>query len=79
LSQRKYLTDLLKEAGALGSQPIDTPMNPNIRFDQNLRELLADPRMYRRLIGKLIYLTVHLILHLLWVLSQYMQSPYQPH
>jgi len=47
LSQRKYLTDLLKETGKLGSKPFDTPMNLNIRLDQNLEELLDGSRQYR--------------------------------
>ena len=34
LSQRKYFIDLLGKNGTLGSKPIDTPMDPNIRFDQ---------------------------------------------
>ena len=46
LSQRKYLTDLLEETDMLGSKSINTPMNSNIRFDQNLRESLADPEKY---------------------------------
>jgi len=48
----------LKEIGTLGSKPIYIPMNPNIYFGQNLGKLLTDPRKYRRLIGKLIYLIV---------------------
>jgi len=58
LSRRKYLNDLLEETGTLGSKLINALMDPNIHFDQNKREWLADPEMYRRLIGKLIYLTV---------------------
>ena len=58
LSQRKYLAYLLEETGKLGFKPIDTPMDPNICFDQNLKESLVDLRKYRRLISKLIYLTV---------------------
>jgi len=42
LSQRKYLTDLLKETGTLVSKLIDTPIDPNIHFDQNLEESFAD-------------------------------------
>jgi len=34
---------LLEETGTV-RKPIDTPMNLNIHFDQNLRELLADPK-----------------------------------
>ena len=44
LSQRKYLTYLLKEIGILGFKPIDTPMYLDIRLNQNLGEPLADPR-----------------------------------
>jgi len=56
----------LEETGTLESKPIDTPIDSNICFDQNLGEPLADPRQYRQLIGKLIYLTItRLILYLL--------------
>ena len=58
LSQRKYFTNLLEESGTLGSKSIDTLMDPSIRFDQNLGVPLADPGKYRRLIDKLVYLTV---------------------
>ena len=57
-SQRKYLTDLLEETGAVGSKSIDTPMDLNIHFDQNLGESLANPEKYKQFIGKLIYLIV---------------------
>ena len=29
LSQRKYVLDMLEEAGLLGGRPIDVPMDPN--------------------------------------------------
>jgi len=41
LSQRKYFTDLLEETDTLGSKHINTPMDLNIRFNQNLREPLC--------------------------------------
>ena len=52
LSQRKYFTDLLEETNTLRS------MDPNIHFNQNLRQSLANPRKYKQLIDKLIYLIV---------------------
>ena len=66
-SQRKYIINLLEETGRLESKPINTLMNPNIHFDQNLKEMLADPEQYKWLIGKLIYLTVTRPDILLWV------------
>jgi len=56
-------------------------MNPNIRFDETLREPLVDPEKYKRLIDKLIYLTVMRldITFIVGVLNRYMQSLYQLH
>jgi len=65
------------------SKPIDTLMDPNIHFDQNLIEPFAHPEKYRRLIviGKLIYSIVirPYITFVVSVLSRYMQSLYQLH
>ena len=75
LSQRKYLTDLLEETSTLESKLIDTPMDLNIHFDQNVGEPFADPGKYKQSIGKLIYLTVTQpdITFAVSVLSCYMQ------
>ena len=72
LSQRKYFANFLKETGTLGFKPIDTPMDPNICFDQNLKKPLAYPEKY--MISKLIYLTVTRpdIIFAMGVLSRYM-------
>ena len=32
LSQRKYVLDILEETGLLGSKPVDTPMDPNVKL-----------------------------------------------
>ena len=71
----------MEEIGTLGSKRIDTPMDPNIHFDQNLWESLIDPEKYKRLIGILIYLIVIRtnITFIMGVLSQYMQSLYRLH
>ncbi|RVW96508.1 Retrovirus-related Pol polyprotein from transposon RE1 [Vitis vinifera] len=57
INQRKYALELLSETGYLGCKPAKTPMQPNMQLSQDDGELLTDPNMYRRLIGKLIYLT----------------------
>ena len=65
----------------LGSQPVGTPMDPAVQFDQNLGDTLENLGRYRRLIGKLIYLTITKldITFVIKVLSQYMQTPHQLH
>ncbi|KAE9611146.1 putative RNA-directed DNA polymerase [Lupinus albus] len=58
LYQRKYALDLLEEAGMLGSKPCSTPMEyPKKLVSSEAGTPLIDPTPYRRLIGKLIYLT----------------------
>ena len=58
ISQRKYTLDILAKIGMLDCKPVDTPMDPNVKLVPGQGELLRDPRRYRRLVGKLNYLTV---------------------
>ena len=75
LSQRKYVLDLLSETGKLGAKPCSSPMAPSLRLARE-GELFEDPERYRRLIGKLNYLTITRpdIAHSVSVVSQYMSS-----
>jgi hypothetical protein len=57
ITQRKYCLNLLKDFGLLGSKPAITPLDPSIKLHQNNGELYDDISSYRRLIGKLLYLT----------------------
>ena len=76
LSQRKYMLDLLSKTGKLGAKSCSTPMTPNVQITKK-GDLFEDLERYRRLIGKLNYLTVTHpdIAYLVSVLSQYMSSP----
>src|SRR5262249_13853466 len=58
LSQRKYVLDLLTETGKLGAKLCSTPMVPNEHLTKDEGESFDDPERYRRLVGKLNYLTV---------------------
>ncbi|RVW65566.1 Retrovirus-related Pol polyprotein from transposon RE1 [Vitis vinifera] len=58
LSQRKYALDILEETGMLDCKPVDTPMDPNVKLIPGQREPLGDLGRYRRLVGKLNYLTI---------------------
>ncbi|RVW83299.1 Retrovirus-related Pol polyprotein from transposon RE1 [Vitis vinifera] len=58
ISQRKYALDILEETGMFDCKPVDTPMDPNVKLIPGQGEPLGDPRRYRRLVGKLNYLTI---------------------
>jgi hypothetical protein len=49
---------LLEETSLLGARPIDIPMDPNQKIVKDEGELFEDPGRYRRLVGKLNYLTI---------------------
>lgn len=58
LSQRKYVLNLLQETRLLDCKPKNTPINQNPTFLDSSSELLENVCRQRRLIEKLIYLTV---------------------
>ena len=76
LSQRKYVLNMSFETGKLGAKPCSTSMAPNVQLTKE-GKLFEDPERYRRLVGKLNYLTVTLpnIVYSVSVLSDYMSSP----
>ena len=80
LSQRKYMLDLLSKTRKLGVKPCSSPMVPSIHLTREC-ETFEDPDRYRRLVGKLNYLTVTRpeIAHSVSVVSQYMSSPTVDH
>ncbi|XP_014493112.1 uncharacterized protein LOC106755465 [Vigna radiata var. radiata] len=57
LSQRKYALDILEETGMLGCKPSLTPFLSDMNSLYKADNYLKDPTSYRKLIGKLLYLT----------------------
>jgi hypothetical protein len=57
ICQRKYCLDLLRDTGLIGAKPAPTPLDPSIKLHQDDSAAYADIEGYRRLIGKLLYLT----------------------
>ena len=76
LSRRKYVLDLLSETRKLGAKPCSSPMALSVHLTRE-GKLFENPERYKRLIGKLNYLTVTRpdIAHSVSVVSQYMSSP----
>ena len=60
----------------MGAKPCSTPMSPNFHLTKD-GEPFEDPERYRRLVGKLNYLTVTRpdIAFSVSVVSQFMSSP----
>lgn len=57
LSQRKYALDILSNVGFLESKTVNPPTDIKVKVSKDLRESLANVLSYRKLIGKLLYLT----------------------
>jgi hypothetical protein len=81
LSQKKYTLDILKDTGLIGGRVSDFPMEQHLHLSPDDGTLLPDPTPYRRLVGRLIYLTVTRpdINYLVNILSQFMHSPRTAH
>jgi len=81
VSQRKYTLEILEDSGLLAAKPVAFLMEANLKLSKDTGIPLTDPTQYRRLIGRLIYLTITRpdITYPVQVLSQYMASPRQPH
>ncbi|XP_050875563.1 uncharacterized mitochondrial protein AtMg00810-like [Lathyrus oleraceus] len=81
MNQRKYTLHLLEDTGYLAAKPSSVPFDPNLKLSTSVGQPLADPSSYRRLIGRLIYLTnsrpdISYVIH---HLSQYVVKPLAPH
>ena len=81
LCQRKYTLDLLNNAGMMRCKPTKILMDPNIKLGKYKGKELQDPSSYRRLIGRLLYLTITRpdITFVVNRLSQFMAHPREPH
>ena len=67
--------DLVFETGKLGVKPCSSPMVPSVHLTRE-GETFEDPERYRRLVGKLNYLTVTRpdITHSVSIVRQYVFS-----
>lgn len=73
--------ELLEEAGFSSSKLAKIPMDPGTQLDNTSGELLPNPSIFRRLLGRLMYLTIsrHGITFTIHRLSQFMASQKTTH
>lgn len=67
LCQRKYALDILNDTGMLGAKPVSFPIETNHKLTKDSGPPIDDPSSYRRLVGRLIYLTITVSLDLTFV------------
>lgn len=81
MSQLKYSLDIIAETGLLGAKPSSIPIEPNHKIALDDSPLLLEPQSYRRLVGRLIYLTFTRpeLSYAIHILTQFMKAPRQGH
>ena len=57
VSQDKYIKDMLKKFGMDDAKAISTPMGTNRNLDSDAGGNMVDQKMYRSMIGSLLYVT----------------------
>ncbi|XP_019236085.1 PREDICTED: uncharacterized protein LOC109216394 [Nicotiana attenuata] len=81
ISQRKFVLDLLKEYDYLEYSALTSPFDLNVKLRAKEGMPFTDPTYYRKLVGKLNFLTKRRldIAFSVQHLSQIMQNPREPH
>jgi hypothetical protein len=65
----------------IGCKPISIPLEQNVKLSADEGDLMEDTTMYRRIVGSLIYMTITTpyLNYAVGVVSQFMQTPRNPH
>ena len=81
LHQAAYIHHLLLESQMAQSNPSHTPLQQNVKLLPDMQSPLTDPTPYRRLVGKLIFLTNTRpdITHVVHQVARFMQTPQIAH
>ena len=81
ITQAKYASDILSQAGFIDSKTIDTSVELNVYLTPLGGKPLSNPSLYRRLVGSLVYLTVPRpdISYAIHQVSQYLSTPRSTH
>ena len=72
---------MLTDARMIGCKPMKTPMEQHVKLSKGEGDFIDDPSQYRRLIGRLMHLTLTRpdICFAINRLSLFLSAPRQPH
>ncbi|XP_075521594.1 uncharacterized protein LOC142554801 [Primulina tabacum] len=81
INQAKYTRDMLKKFGMENCSPASTPMSSTIKLDKDEGGISVDTKMYRGLIGSLLYLTASRpdIMFAVCLCARFQAKPMQSH
>ncbi|KAL2244201.1 UNVERIFIED_CONTAM: Retrovirus-related Pol polyprotein from transposon RE1 [Sesamum indicum] len=81
LAQTKYVMDILADTGLMDAKAAPTPLPPGLKLSSDTGPLLPTSDSYRRLIGRLLYLSFTRpdISYSVQQLSQYLHQPCEAH
>ena len=57
IRQIKYIKKIIKKFGMESSKELNTPLSPTYKLDKDEEGINIDQKLYRRIIGSLLYLT----------------------
>jgi hypothetical protein len=79
ISQTKYIQDILKKFGMKDGKPIKTPMGTNGHLDLDTGGKSVDQKVYRSMIGSLLYLCASRSDIMLFVCIRFQADPKEVH
>ncbi|CAN6485107.1 unnamed protein product [Victoria cruziana] len=81
LSQMKFASDLIQKSGLSDDKVVDTPEVLGVKLKIDDGEILANPTLFRQLVGALSYLTITRpdITHAVHFINQFQQRPTSVH
>ncbi len=81
LLQRQYALNKLSKYKMTHCKPISIPLEQNVKFSVDERNLMEDTTMYKHIMGSLIYMTITRpdLSYGVGVVNQFMQTPRKPH
>ena len=81
ITQSKYTKEVLRRFNMNTCKPISTPLEQNVKLNNNDDSKEVDGTLYRQLVGSLNYLTTTRpdIAYSVSILSQFMAKPHENH